>query len=118
MSNTSNNKSRENHNPVNYKKIYHDIIVRKYPEHLAKFQNILSKEVLSELDVLMLNRKIFGASDGSTEQFNQMRRSYSEIAIVKILNYQKKNNLNNSQLAIHFQLSRNTVAKWKKIFSS
>lgn len=32
--------------------------------------------------------------------------------------YQKNNNLNSSQLANHFKLSRNTMAKWKKMFQT
>jgi DNA-binding transcriptional regulator YiaG len=47
--------------------------------------------------------------------YNQKFRSYKIPDIQKILDYQNKYQLNNSQFANHFQLSRNTVAKWKKM---
>lgn len=48
---------------------------------------------------------------------NKSHRAYSKEAIYKILEYQKKNCLNNTQLAKHFKLSRNTVTKWKILFN-
>ncbi|ANF49118.1 transposase [Chryseobacterium glaciei] len=101
---------------VNYKRIFTDIITKKFPEKITECRSILDKKALSVLDVIELNRKIFGNSDKSTQIFNQKERSYNESAILKILDYQKKNKLNNSQLALHFKMSRNTISKWKKIF--
>lgn len=54
--------------------------------------------------------------DSETKNINKKHRSYSKSDIIKILNHQKKNQLNNSQLARHFGLSRNTVTKWKRLF--
>lgn len=48
---------------------------------------------------------------------NQKYRSYDKATIIEILNYQKKNSLNNTQLSNHFKLSRNTVTKWKTLFN-
>jgi hypothetical protein len=101
----------------NYKKIYTDILERKYPDKKDECQELLKKENLSVLDIIKLNQKIFGLPDEESESFNQKLRSYTEIEILEILNYQKKNMLNNIQLANHFKLSRNTVTKWKKLFS-
>lgn len=78
--------------------------------------SLLSKEVLSVMDILELNRKIFGANLEITSRQNQRLRSYSKSDILQILDYQKKNGLNNSQLSRHFNLSRNSITKWKKIF--
>lgn len=97
-----------------YHRIYTDLIIKKYPEKIEECKNILSKKELSFLDIISLNEKIFG---NNKEFDNQRLRSYNEDAIFRILEYQKKHNLNNSQLAIHFKLSRNTVARWKKNFS-
>ena len=33
-----------------------------------------------------------------------------------MLKYQEKHHLNNSQLALYYKISRNSVAKWKKLF--
>ncbi|MDP9962253.1 helix-turn-helix domain-containing protein [Chryseobacterium lathyri] len=101
-----------------YKRIYHDILSDEYPERIDEFKNILEKPILSFLDMLQLNQKIFGKVDKSIETFNQRHRSYSANDIFEILDYQKNNNLNNVQLANHFKLSRNTITKWKKMFRS
>lgn len=96
----------------NYKRIYTDILKRKYPDKIKECKHILDKRNLSALDVIALNQKIFGTV------VNQKHRSFSQSDIFKILEYQKKHNLNNSQLAMHFNLSRNTVTKWRKMFVS
>ncbi|TDX86937.1 helix-turn-helix domain-containing protein [Epilithonimonas xixisoli] len=101
----------------NYKKIYSDILNRDFPHKIEKCKTLLQKKKLSSLDILELNWKIFGTSDKETETFNQKHRSYDKATIKHILNYQRKHQLNNSQLAFHFKLSRNSVAKWKKLFS-
>ncbi|MGC4128511.1 MAG: helix-turn-helix domain-containing protein [Bergeyella sp.] len=99
-----------------YKNIYTDILHRKYPEKKKECLPLIrEKKTLSVLDIIELNRKIFGTSH-ETFEANQKHRSYSKADIMQILDYQKKNNLNNIQLARHFKLSRNTVTKWKKIF--
>jgi len=99
-----------------YRTIYKDIINRKYPDKKTECSNILSKKEISMLDVIMLNNIIFGLSDKETTEFNQKHRSYDLNTILEILDYQEKNELNNTELANHFKLSRNTVAKWKKYF--
>lgn len=100
-----------------YRKIYKDIITRNYPDKRQVCQNILSKKHLSILDVIEVNTLIFNKGNKSSNEMNQKYRSYDIPTILKILDYQKINRLNNTELAIHFKLSRNTVAKWKKQFS-
>lgn len=97
---------------INYKTLYTDIINDLYPDKLIQCQEILNKKALNILDILELNKLIFEEEDKNNQKF----RSYSKQDILLILDYQKKHRLNNSQLANHFKLSRNTVAKWKKIF--
>ncbi|WP_144282061.1 helix-turn-helix domain-containing protein [Chryseobacterium echinoideorum] len=100
-----------------YKRIYSDIINIKYPNKKAECQILLAKSNLSVFDIIELNRIIFGSTkEKDTEKVNQKHRSYQKSDILKMLNYQKKNKLNNSQLASHFNLSRNSIAKWKKMF--
>lgn len=98
-----------------YIRIYTDIINKKKPDKKGECKNLLRKEELSVLDILELNRRIFGNLDKEIEMINQKFRSYQESDILQILDYQKKNNLNNIQLANHFKTSRNTIAKWKKM---
>lgn len=98
-----------------YKRIFMDIIERKFPDKKDEYLSILNKENFSVIDIIEINKKIFGNNEKNLT-FNQKQRSYSKSDILKILDFQKKNKLNNIQLAIHFKLSRNTVGKWKKIF--
>ncbi|PWW20585.1 hypothetical protein DEU40_1137 [Chryseobacterium sp. AG844] len=100
----------------NYKLIYQDIIAKKYPYKKAKCDNILNKNELSVLDIIRLNNIIFDNISNEPSTSNQRLRSYDKITILQILDYQKKHRLNNTEIAIKFNLSRNTVSKWKKIF--
>lgn len=104
-------------NTPDYKKIFTDIINIKFPEKKEKCSHLLEKSDLSVLDVINLNELLFRNCSKENSVFNQKHRSYNESAIYHILEYQKKNRLNNSQLAKHFKLSRNTITKWKSLFS-
>ncbi|MET3037259.1 helix-turn-helix domain-containing protein [Chryseobacterium sp. NRRL B-14859] len=103
---------KKNHDP-DYARIFMDIISMKHPEKWTSCSSILNRGELSVLDILELNRLIFEVENIS---MNQKHKSFDEAAILQILDYQQKYNLNNSQLACHFRLSRNTVTKWKKCF--
>lgn len=96
-----------------YRRIYSDMITMKYPEKLKDCFSILEKDKLTTLDIIEINQLIFGKHD-TNNKFNQQHKSYKKSDILKILEYQKKNNYNNSQVANHFKLSRNSIIKWKK----
>ena len=98
-----------------YKQIYTDILNKKFPEKKEECKNFLKKANLSAIEIIELNKKLFGINK-ETEKFNQRHRSYSRSDILNILDYQKKYQLNNTELATHFKLSRNTITKWRKIF--
>ncbi len=98
---------------INYQQIFKDIISSKYPEKRGKRLPLLEKEHLSAIDILKINQKIFGTENKSA---NQKHRSYTKSDILKILDFQKKHHLNNSELSKHFGISRNTITKWKRIF--
>ncbi|WP_209390858.1 helix-turn-helix domain-containing protein [Chryseobacterium sp. RR2-3-20] len=100
---------------INYKQIFNDILDTKFPYKKDDCLHLLNKEKLSAIDIITINKKIFGQNN-ENEILNQKHRSYSKSDILKILDYQKKHKFNNSQLALHFKLSRNSVAKWKKMF--
>lgn len=99
----------------NYKKIYEDIISKKCPEKHEQCVSILEKSEISAMDVLHLNDIVFGKTKES-EIINRKHKSYDYDFIIKILEYQKKNKLTNVELSKHFNLSRNTISKWKKEF--
>ena len=101
---------------IYYKTLYKDIIIDLYPNKYSLCEEILNKKSLSILDILELNRLIFGEIHDKNKVLNQKFKSYSKEDILLVLDYQKQHRLTNAQLANHFKLSRNTVAKWKKIF--
>ncbi len=100
---------------INYRQIFTDILDSRFPEKKQNCLPLLQKQNLSVIDILNIHKKIFGISR-ENETSNQKHRSYHKSDILRILDYQKKHNCNNSRLANHFKLSRNTVTKWKKMF--
>lgn len=100
----------------NYKLIYEDIISKKYPHKKARCQFLLNKKELSILDIIKLNTIIFYDGNKEANIFNQRLRSYDKSTILEILDYQKVNKLSNTQVAIQFKLSRNSISKWKNLF--
>ena len=98
----------------NYKNIYLDIISKKFPSKTDTYEKILSKKILSNYDVIVLNKELFPNAKNQTE--NQKLKSYTKETILKILDYQKVKKLNITELARHFSISRNTIAKWRKIY--
>ena len=102
----------------NYNKIYEDLILRKFPEKAETLIPEVKNKVFTVLEVIRFNEKLFGKPDKDIIHENQKHRSYNISTIFEILDFQKKNGLNNSQLAIHYRLSRNTITKWKKKYFS
>lgn len=98
----------------NYKNIYLDIISKKFPSKTDTYEKILSKKILSNYEVILLNKELFPNAKNQTE--NQKLKSYTKETILKILDYQKAKKLNVTELARHFSISRNTIAKWRKIY--
>ncbi len=88
----------------------------KYPEKLEICSSLLQKDVLSTLDVLRLNQMIFGIKRSGSNRVNQRHKSYDITTIMEILEYQRKKGYTNVGIANEFQISRNSLAKWKKLF--
>jgi len=99
----------------NYKNLYSDLINEKYPnkKHLLK---TLQYKRWSALDVIIINNLIIDYEEKEKTHMNQKYRSYDKETIFNILDYQRKNNLNNTQLSKVFNISRNTITKWKRLF--
>jgi len=102
----------------NYQRIFEDIIIKRCPKRKEEFNHYLTKKQFSIMDVITLNAKIFKLNDKETLDFNQKHKSYDQETILQILTYQNKEKLNNIQLANHFNLSRNTVSKWKRLYQN
>lgn len=99
-----------------YKKIYNDIIARKFPAKGQECKDILGKEMMTNYDVIILNEKLFSKSNEDYLSINQKFKSYSKDTILKVLDFQKKMKCTNTELSNQFNISRNTIAKWKKVF--
>ena len=97
---------------ADYKKIYTDLILEKFPVKQIEYQSFLNKKKWNCLDVIQLNNLLF--PNKAFENSSQKHKCYDKESILEILRYQKEKELNNSQLAKYFKLSRNTVALWKK----
>ncbi len=95
-----------------YARIYSDLIRMKHPEKMKECQYFLSKKNLTSMDVIKMNEIIFGKIS-----FNQKYRSYDDSTIIAILKHQKISGMNNTELSIHYNLSRNTIRKWKEKYS-
>jgi hypothetical protein len=96
----------------NYIKIYADLIMMKHPNKMKDCQYFLSKKNLTSIDVIKLNEIIFGKAPA-----NQKYRSYDLSTITSILEHQKRNGINNTELSRHYNVSRNTIKKWKETYN-
>jgi len=80
-----------------FQKIY-SVIIKTY--HLDKENQCsmyLDRKQWAALDVITVNNIIFGQkSSKESFAFNQKHRTYDEKTIIQILQYQKKNNLNDA----------------------
>ncbi|WP_128330398.1 helix-turn-helix domain-containing protein [Apibacter sp. HY039] len=101
----------------NYKKIFIDIIKKKCPEKLTD-STVLNRlnNLNTSLDIIEFNEYLFPVANVKSIKSNQRLKSFDDKSIMKILIYQKQNELSNSELANKFKLSRNSIQKWKKIF--
>lgn len=101
----------------NYQKIFQDIIAYDFPDVKKECKSILTKAKLTSRDVIALNQTIFKSKTKNHVESSKYR-SYDLQSISEILDYQRKNELNDTQLAAHFSVSRNTIRRWKANFSS
>lgn len=92
------------------------MIKMNFPDKLEVCAYILDKTKITSMDIITIQEKLFGIQNNFTEQSSKRFRSYDKSTILTILDYQKEHRINNSELARHFKLSRNTVSKWKKLF--
>ncbi len=94
-------------NQPNYKLIYQDIIQMNFPHKIHLIESFLNKNKLNTLHILMLNKLIFGKSSNK-------HKCYSKEDIQYVLEEQRLNKWNNIETSKYFNISRNTLTKWKK----
>ncbi|HAO27926.1 MAG TPA: transposase [Chryseobacterium indologenes] len=101
-----------------YHRIFNDILSKKNPVNKIACLKILEKKDLSALDVIKLNTLIFSYTERNTPSGigENKHRSYNKTDILYMLDFQKENGYNNSQISLYFRVSRNSIAKWRMIF--
>lgn len=99
----------------NYTKIYQDLIKYKNKEEFVS-EGLAEKinNIKIVKDILEIEKQLFR---NDNLQYNQKLKSYDEVTIKELLNDQKKNMMTNAQLGIKYNISRNTIAKWKKVYN-
>lgn len=97
-----------------YYKIFYDLISVKFPNKKDEYEQKFRGKILTNIDVMEASNFIFKRSDEYSISFNQKHKSYDANSILEILTYQKTHILNNSEISRLFQVSRNSIAKWKK----
>ena len=104
-----------------YQNIYLDLI-HSLTSIDPKTLNILKDKVKmmeSYQDILEINnliRREMGVSHSLLIE-EQNLKAYDETLIQKILNEQERDMLSNRRTAMKYKMSRNTLAKWKRIFN-
>lgn len=96
-----------------YQKIFQDMFKYNFVEHNQALSERLEKGPLTSIEVMQLNNRLFYKN----KKQSSIYKAYDKSSIKKILQYQKIHQLNNTELAKHFGISRNTIAKWKNIYS-
>jgi len=92
-------------------------IAQKKKHSESVIGHIVNIEEWNSLNVIKVSEKIGEKPRGKNLKLNRKHRAYDEQSVKEILNYQKINNLNNSEMMRLFNISRNSIAKWKKMFS-
>lgn len=100
----------------NYSRIYKDLIEKRFPERMHEFVEMLNKENFTFFEIIKLNDLLFGKKNKNQETQEQRYRAYDKQTILRIFRYQKQHMLNDRELALHFKLSKNTIARWKSTF--
>lgn len=95
--------------------IFKDLIATKYPDKKEEYKDYLNKRNLNQLDVLKISELIRKHSSNAVYNLSQKHKAYNQNTIQKILRYQKVYELNDSEVARHFKMSRNTIKKWKDL---
>ena len=103
-------KTNENSRP-NYSLIFLDILEMMFPDRCPKEIGIFAGKELSTEEVLLYNKKLFGQNNSSSKY-----RSYDKTTIISILSKQKKHHYTNEEVSKIYNVSRNSLAKWKKLF--
>lgn len=98
----------------NYRQIYIDLLIMKHPHKINECIDFLIKNKWDCLDVITFNKLIFNSNGVDLKRKDGKFRSYDRNTMIKILKFKHEKGWNNSQLALHFNISRTTIRAWEK----
>lgn len=108
---------------INYERLYCDFIdeLESCTEHA---KGILKREVSHLLNgpfsykhLYKINAMIYASMGINKENTTGVGiNAYDKAYVTEILSYQKRFNLSNLEVSSKFKISRNTIAKWKRVF--
>ncbi len=104
------------HKGPNYEKIYREIIEEKGPFKKREMYAIFTQKNIKAYDIIKLDLLLSGVPSKEERTFNQQHRAYDEDTIKYILKYQSEYALSNIKTSEIFNVSRNTISKWRKLF--
>ncbi len=105
---------------INYKTLYLDffrdseLLPKSIKQQLIK--KLEEDQILSFRTLIHLNTIITENTLQPCNKDSACLKSYDRTFIKDVLDFQKKNELSNVEIALRFKLSRNTVSRWRKIF--
>lgn len=104
------------HKP-DFGKIFQEIAEKKnLPK--AEQDRIAEQKEWGSLEVIKTNEELFVKRNKENLKFNQQHKAYDKSSIRKLLDYQKRNQLNNSEMTRMFKLNRITLGKWQRCFAN
>ncbi|MCS3869332.1 hypothetical protein J3D55_002248 [Chryseobacterium ginsenosidimutans] len=100
----------------NYKRIYHDILKEKYPEKLEDAKVLYLLDNLKTVDDILKINALVSDSSRKSSTNNQKLKNYDKQTVLKLLQYQRKHQLSTNFMSKKYNMSRNTISKWWKLF--
>ncbi len=107
---------------IKYKSLYLDFIDdTEFESHIDKSflkESVMKIDEITSREIYKLNTLIreYSKSEYTWIQYQQLK-SYDKDHILRVLKEQKEYDLSNSEISRKYNMSRNTIARWKRIFN-
>jgi len=100
-----------------YYRIFSDMVVQEFPDKINEIEK-LKKNNPTVFDIFSVNDRLFDTKTEEQKKIRQKYRVYSKQTIISILRFKRQKNMTISQMAAQFNISRNTLKKWMKVYDS
>jgi hypothetical protein len=103
---------------VDYKKIYLSIIEQNFSDMLNNSEVMYKLNNLkTSIDILEFNKYLYELNNQKTDLDFRLK-SYMEEDILKILRYQIKHKMSNSEISQKYRISRTTIITWRRRYKN